>query len=242
MPAPALPLTSSEIAVDAARPVVELPGGTFPMGTDCEHGFSADGEGPIRPVTLAPFAIDTYPVTNADFASEPALQAHPTEPLEPCTTKALGLRAIAGRRDKRCVEGRLDAARGGLTQKLYPWGDELTPEGKHQCNIWQGQFPVEDAAEDGFAGSCPVGSFPPNGYGLYSVAGNVWEWCGDWFDTRFASDMDPSGPPTGEAKVMKGGSFLCHASYCNRYRVAARTSNTPDNSSSNIGFRCVVRR
>jgi sulfatase modifying factor 1 len=136
----------------------------------------------------------------------------------------------------------LDAARGGLTQKLYPWGDELTPEGKHQCNIWQGQFPVEDAAEDGFAGSCPVGSFPPNGYGLYSVAGNVWEWCRDWFDTRFASDTDPSGPPRGEAKVMKGGSFLCHASYCNRHRVAARTSNTPDSSSSNIGFRCVVRR
>jgi len=132
------------------------------------------------------------------------------------------------------------AARGGLEQKLYPWGDELTPDGQHRCNIWQGQFPVEDTAEDGFAGACPVDSFPPNGYGLYSVTGNVWEWCFDWFGTSFSSHArDPVGPSNGQSKVMKGGSFLCHASYCNRYRVAARTANTPDSSASNIGFRCV---
>ena len=135
------------------------------------------------------------------------------------------------------------AARGGLVQKLYPWGDDLTPGGEHLCNIWQGHFPSEDLAEDGFAGTCPVDAFPPNGYGLYSVTGNVWEWCADWFQTSFgtASDLhDPKGPDTGDTKVMKGGSFLCHASYCNRYRVAARTSNTPDSSASNIGFRCIV--
>lgn len=134
------------------------------------------------------------------------------------------------------------AARGGLEQKLYPWGDELTPGGQHRCNIWQGRFPVEDTAEDGYAGSCPVDAFPPNGFGLYSVTGNVWEWCADWFGASFRAKptlKDPAGPASGQGKVMKGGSFLCHASYCNRYRVAARTSNTPDSSSSNIGFRCV---
>ncbi len=132
------------------------------------------------------------------------------------------------------------AARGGLEQKLYPWGDGLTPEGQHRCNIWQGAFPVEDTAEDGYAGTCPVDAFPPNGFGLYSVTGNVWEWCADWFGTSFASTLrDPEGPAEGPGKVMKGGSFLCHASYCNRYRVAARTSNPPDSSASNVGFRCV---
>lgn len=132
------------------------------------------------------------------------------------------------------------AARGGLVQKLYPWGDELTPEGKHMCNIWQGEFPRVDTCEDGFSGTCPVDAFPPNDYGLYSVAGNVWEWCSDWFAAEHpgGEERDPRGPVDGQAKVMKGGSFLCHASYCNRYRVAARTSNTPDSSTSNIGFRC----
>jgi sulfatase modifying factor 1 len=133
------------------------------------------------------------------------------------------------------------AARGGLEQKLYPWGDELTPGGKHLCNIWQGQFPVDDTGEDGYAGSCAVDAFPENEYGLYSITGNVWEWCADWFHADFSAApplRDPTGPARGEAKVMKGGSFLCHASYCNRYRVAARTSNTPESSASNIGFRC----
>jgi formylglycine-generating enzyme required for sulfatase activity len=95
--------------------------------------------------------------------------------------------------------------------------------------------------EDGFSGTCPVDAFPPNGYGLSSVAGNVREWCADWFTTESAARQGahPTGPKDGTTRVMKGGSFLCHASYCNRYRVAARTSNTPDTSTSNIGFRCV---
>jgi formylglycine-generating enzyme required for sulfatase activity len=135
------------------------------------------------------------------------------------------------------------AARGGLEQKLYPWGDELTPGGEHRCNVWQGRFPVKDTGEDGFAGICPVDGFPPNGFGIYSVTGNVWEWCGDWFHASFRPELaqDPTGPADGQNKVIKGGSFLCHASYCNRYRVAARTSNTPDSSASNVGFRCVKR-
>ena len=134
------------------------------------------------------------------------------------------------------------AARGGLEQKLFPWGDELTPGGRHLSNVWQGRFPVEDTAEDGYAGTCPVDAFPPNGFGLYGVTGNVWEWCADWFGTTFRANQvshNPKGPASGQGKVMKGGSFLCHASYCNRYRVAARTSNTPDSSTANTGFRCV---
>lgn len=135
------------------------------------------------------------------------------------------------------------AARGGLEQKKYPWGDELTPNGEHYCNIWQGKFPKENLKEDGYEGPAPVKSFPPNDYGLYNVSGNVWEWCSDWFSRSIHSrggKDDPKGPGSGNSKVMRGGSYLCHKSYCNRYRVAARSSNTPDSSTGNIGFRCVV--
>jgi formylglycine-generating enzyme required for sulfatase activity len=133
------------------------------------------------------------------------------------------------------------AARGGLEQKLYPWGDELTPDGRHLCNVWQGEFPVLDLGEDGYAGTSPVDAFPPNDFGLYSITGNAWEWCNDWFDPSYhltATRTNPLGPALGVAKVIKGGSYLCHRSYCNRYRVAARTSNTPDSAATNMGFRC----
>ncbi len=134
------------------------------------------------------------------------------------------------------------AARGGLEQKKYPWGDELTPGGVHLCNVWQGVFPDHDTGEDGWRGTCPVTAFPPNGYGLQVITGNAWEWCADWFHPTWrlhASPVNPTGPPAGEQRVMKGGSYLCHKSYCNRYRVAARTSNTPDSATTNISFRCV---
>jgi sulfatase modifying factor 1 len=135
------------------------------------------------------------------------------------------------------------AARGGLEQKLYPWGDKLRPGGEHLCNIWQGEFPEVDTGEDGYAGLCPIDAFPPNGYGIYSITGNTWEWCADWFDAEFHRTADrnnPPGPSTGTGRVLKGGSFLCHKSYCNRYRVAARTSNTPDSSLAHTSFRCVL--
>ena len=138
------------------------------------------------------------------------------------------------------------AARGGLRAERYPWGDDLTPGGEHRCNIWQGTFPSRNTADDGFAGTAPVNAFPPNGYGLYNVVGNVWEWCSDWFVApRFAavgSQYLPHqvAPVQATNRVMRGGSYLCHESYCFRYRVAARSSNSPDSTTGNLGFRCAA--
>ena len=132
------------------------------------------------------------------------------------------------------------AARGGHDQRRYPWGDELTPGGWHMANIWQGHFPVKNTAEDGHAGTAPVDAFPPNDFGLCNTAGNVWEWCADWWSTDHSAGVvrDPRGPSSGRSKVMRGGSYLCHDSYCNRYRVAARTRNDLGSAGGNTGFRC----
>jgi formylglycine-generating enzyme required for sulfatase activity len=132
------------------------------------------------------------------------------------------------------------AARGGLERRRFPWGDELEPGGRHVMNVFQGEFPGRNTQADGFAGTAPVRTFEPNGYGLYQTTGNVWEWCADWFapDT-YGTDarLDPVGPSHGTHRVMRGGSYLCHHSYCTRYRVAARSANTPDSTAGNIGFR-----
>jgi hypothetical protein len=116
------------------------------------------------------------------------------------------------------------AARGGLDGTRYPWGDELTPGGSEMCNIWLGDFPHRSRRPGGRTGTVPVTAYEPNGFGLYNVSGNVWEWCAD----RWGH---------GE-RVIRGGSYLCHASYCNRYRVAARSHNSPDSSTGHGGFRC----
>jgi sulfatase modifying factor 1 len=134
------------------------------------------------------------------------------------------------------------AARGGLTGKPYAWGEELRPNGKCVANWWQGTFPDHDTGEDGFTGRAPVGSFPANGYGLYDVAGNVWEWCSDWYDERYYAQSpkdNPRGPATGTERVMRGGSWLCAQNYCTNYRVAGRSHATPDTGLNNLGFRCV---
>src|SRR5699024_4050854 len=119
------------------------------------------------------------------------------------------------------------AARGGLDQARYAWGDQLTPGGEHRCNIWQGAFPVRNTLEDGHLGTAPVRSFPPNGFGLYEVAGNVWERCSDPSTTGRADSL------TEDVRVMRGGSYLCHDSSCNRYRVAARSSTATDDARGN---------
>jgi sulfatase modifying factor 1 len=134
------------------------------------------------------------------------------------------------------------AARGGLEGKRFPWGDDLVPKGTHRMNVWQGRFPERNERADGYVGTAPVRSYKPNAYGLHCMTGNVWEWCADWFspETYAMGDaVGPTGPETGAAKVMRGGSYLCHASYCNRYRVDSRSSNTPDSSTGNLGFRTV---
>jgi len=128
------------------------------------------------------------------------------------------------------------AARGGVAGARFPWGDELEPAGEPRMNVFQGRFPVAD----GQAGTVPVDAFEPNGFGLYNVTGNVWEWTSDWFDPDYYRDSpreDPRGPDSGVQRVMRGGSYLCHASYCSRYRVDARGGNTPDSSVGNLGFR-----
>ncbi len=138
------------------------------------------------------------------------------------------------------------AARGGLDQTLFPWGDELAPGGRHRCNVWQGDFPRVNTRDDGFLTTAPVKAFSANGYGLYNVVGNVWEWCADGWSTDWHlldvpdSRVNPKGPPESATRVIRGGSYLCHESYCSRYRLSARTTNTPDSSTGHMGFRCAA--
>ena len=296
----ALPPTTTD---DLSNGMVELAGGAFLMGASSEGEPDFDGEGPVREVTLEPFAIDAQAVTNAQFAAFIKATGYQTEAerfgwsfvfsrhlsrqsarrLEKtnAVVQAPWWIAVPGARwdlpegPGRDLRGREQhpavhvswsdavaycewagkrlpteaeweyAARGGLEQAVYPWGNELTPEGRHHCNIWQGTFPEYDTGADGYTATCPVDSFEPNGFGLYNCSGNVWEWTADWFSPdhhrteEAATRNNPAGPPAGTHRVQRGGSFLCHVSYCNRYRVAARTGNTPDSSTANSGFRCV---
>lgn len=156
------------------------------------------------------------------------------------------------------------AARGGLDKMRYPWGDEENPAGKFMVNRWTGQFPYNNDSADGFAGSSPVGSFPANGYGLFDMGGNVWNWCSDLYRADTFADRagdtkaccDPRGPETLEGEqsvpgdpspplvpgvtrhVMKGGSFLCHPDYCESYRPSARRGNDAQTATNHVGFRC----
>lgn len=288
---PALPSSGDAPELVALR-LVTLDGGSFRMGC-ADPPYPGDGEGPVREVRLAPFALAPTPVTNAAFACFAAATGHRTDAerygwsfvfaglLPPGTPPTRGVasapwwRAVEGadwahpegpatdvreRPDHPVVhvswhdaqaycawsgtrlptEAQWEyATRGGLEQQPFPWGDALTPGGRHLMNVWQGRFPVVDTAEDGWAGTCPVEAFPPNAYGLYGTTGNVWEWCADRFGVTHGSGLhvDPTGPATGNAHVLRGGSYLCHASYCRRYRTSARMGNTPDSSSGNTGFR-----
>ena len=148
------------------------------------------------------------------------------------------------------------AARGGKTGATYAWGNELKPGGKWMANIYQGQFPVKDTGEDGFIGSAPVAQFPANGYGLYDIAGNVWEWCSDWYRADYYAQLsrqnqavvrNPQGPdtwwdpaePTEKKRVQRGGSFLCTDQYCTRYMVGTRGKGEVSTGANHLGFRCV---
>ena len=133
------------------------------------------------------------------------------------------------------------AARGGLKNKKFPWGDELMPGGRYAMNTFQGAFPHRNSGDDGWIGTAPADAFAPNGYGLYNMTGNVWEWVQDYFGALPVAGLlpaqDPAGPEDGYARVQRGGSYLCHVSYCDRYHVHSRTQNDPDSSAGNCGFR-----
>jgi formylglycine-generating enzyme required for sulfatase activity len=154
------------------------------------------------------------------------------------------------------------AARGGLDGAEFAWGDEFTPGGHHRANTWQGEFPHQNLSDDGFERTSPVMAFPPNGYGIYDMIGNVWEWTNDWYTPQHEADAPkacciPDNPRGGREddsydscqpniriprKVLKGGSHLCAPNYCRRYRPAARHAQPVDTSTSHVGFRCVVRQ
>ena len=143
------------------------------------------------------------------------------------------------------------AARGGLADSIYPWGDEREPDGEYVSNIWQGDFPYENNVDDGFKTAAPVKSFPPNAYGLYDMSGNVWEWCHDWYRPDYyehSPSRNPAGPsssldpmePTIPKRVQRGGSFMCSDTYCIGYRVSARMKGDLKTGTFHCGFRCVV--
>jgi len=159
--------------------------------------------------------------------------------------------AYAGWADKRLpteAEWEL-AARGGLAAKRFVWGDELLVDGAWQANIWQGNFPIENTAEDGFTSTAPVAQFPANGFGLHDMAGNVWEWCADWYRPDYyakSAKRNPRGPPSSHdpqepgvpKRVQRGGSYLCSDAYCVRYRPGARGKGAIDSGATHVGFRC----
>lgn len=135
------------------------------------------------------------------------------------------------------------AARGGLPGAEYPWGDEFNPDGRWMANTWQGHFPLENDGADGFPELAPVGSFPPNGYGLFDMGGNVWEWVADRYEARYYDRVpleNPRGPDAGDERVMRGGSWMCSPNYCLGYRVSHRNKATPDSGLNNTGFRCAL--
>ncbi len=215
------------------------------MGDAFGEGYPDDGEGPVRTVRVEPFRIGATAVTNARFADFVRATGHVTEaerysssfvfhlPLHPRAREA-----VFGAGARLPTEAEWEyAARGGSAGRRYPWGDEFARAGQERMNAWQGDFPRVSTRPGGRTGTVPVDSYEPNGFGLYNTSGNVWEWCADAFTAPSGNSAETSATDPGQ-RVIRGGSYLCHASYCNRYRVAARSRNTPDSSTGHGGFRC----
>ncbi|CAB4061933.1 SUMF1 [Lepeophtheirus salmonis] len=224
-----------------ASNMVHITGGYFNKGTK-KPVFPADGEGPSERTFVTDFYMDAYEQKSLD---NPLLWNIFFSP-EVRSKVALGVQLApwwlqVDRADWKHPEGpdssiqnRMDhpvlhaeweyACRAGKEDRLFPWGNKWNPNDKIWANIWTGEFPTKNDEADGYAGTNPVGKFPPNAYGLYDMIGNAWEWTGDSF--------------RGEQMVKKGGSFMCHKNHCYRYRCAARSQNTKDSSAHNLGFRC----
>ncbi|GAA3441356.1 formylglycine-generating enzyme family protein [Planomonospora venezuelensis] len=200
--------------------------------------LSARPQDVMRPVPGAPWWVG---VRGADWRHPGGVlsEAEPDHPVVHVSwNDATAYCSWAGRRLPTEAEWEY-ASRGGLEGARYPWGDEL-PRDEWRVNIWQGDFPSRNTLEDGHLTTAPVRAFAPNAYGLRQTVGNVWEWCADWYAPDYyarSPEEDPRGPRRGTARVLRGGSFLCHDSYCNRYRNSARSANTPGSSMANAGFR-----
>lgn len=237
----------------------QLPPGTPKPADNLLVASSLVFTAPMQVVSLADYGQWWHWVAGADWR-------HPEGPGSSITGKdnfpvvqvswddAQAYAAWAGKRLPTEAEWEW-AARGGLQQAIYPWGNEPVDAGKPKANSWQGTFPTKNTKRDGFERTAPVRSFAPNGYGLYDMAGNVWEWCSDFYrpdyyqtQARQGLVKNPTGPlqsldpqePTVPKRVQRGGSFLCNDSYCSSYRSAARMKSSPDTGLSHSGFRCVM--
>jgi len=187
---------------------------------------------------------DWKPVNGATFKEVAGPGSKPSAPNDPVTHVSYNdAEAFCS-----WAKGRLPteaeweyAARGGREGEIYPWGNQLRPDGKPAANWWQGVFPSKLTKEDGFLSRAPVGRFKPNRYGLYDMIGNVWEWNADWFDAGYYSKSpvdNPKGPAQGKDRVMRGGSWMCSENFCRNFRNAARSFAAPDSGLDNLGFRC----
>ncbi len=274
--------------------MVQIPAGEFILGSENDESSEEDGETIRREVYIPSFYMDTYAVTNEQFARfieetgfetdaekygwsfvfhlfvndeleqdilglpkdtpwwigvngacwkfpegrNSSIDHRLTHPVVHVSwNDAIAYATWAGKRLPTEAEWEY-AASSGVIDRKYPWGNELHEDGEHHCNIWQGEFPYMNSGEDGFVGTAPVDSYDANAFGLYNMSGNVWEWSEESFSNQPSDStnilLDPS------IKLIKGGSYLCHRSYCNRYRIAARTFNTIDSSTGHMGFRCVA--
>ncbi len=282
--------------------MVQIPKGTYTIGTNSNIGFKDDHEEPRTEVTLDSFYIDETTVTNKEFSrfiedTEYVTEAEEfgwsfvfhyfvSEEEKKQAQAVQGLNwwlAIQGANWKHPegkdsnINDRMDhpvvhvsrndalayrkwankrlpteaawevAAKGGTDFDKFPWGEDFLIDGKYNANIWQGNFPLDNTLEDGFSNTAPAKYFKPNDYGVYQTIGNVWEWClnprgiplSDFQTNNSQFYYEKYDSKDDEQYAIKGGSFLCHDSYCNRYRLAARNGNTGQSSSNNMGFRCV---
>ena len=249
---------------EVAVAMSNVKGGWFSMGSDNKNVFPGDGEFPVIDIFVDDFDISTFSVSVKEFSDFIDHTSYSTDAEKYGWSFVFFDQLESGHFDES-VQGapwwikvknaycewsntRLPteaeweyAARGGLKQNIFPWGDEFLVDGELSCYIFQGNFPNENNDPEETKFTVPVDFYKPNKYGLYNMVGNVWEWTQDWF-SRYHDleiNVNPRGPDKGSTKVIKGGSFLCHDSYCNRYRVSARTSNSVDSSTSNMGFRVI---